>query len=411
MLSAQAYSFRQMSKLAISLSWVGGFTNVVALMACHSMVSHMTGTTTWFGQAIAVADWKAALFLGFVVAAFFAGAMLSALMTEGARRRGIRSKYILPLLVEAFLLMVFALGVEFVHFRPLLDPRGVMWWMVGAASMAMGLQNATITRISGNVVRTTHLTGVITDLGLEGVQYLFWWRDKVRSRHWSRNGRLFRVSRRHPSVLRLALLASIFGSFLLGAAIGTALYMRWPNFAMILPVLFLLFIVWMDYRKPIADARELDLLGDPELKAYGIVHSLLPQDLGIFRIGPHLQRHGARPPDFQAWVERLPPRWRVIILALTPLVKLTSNSLLDLDAAHERLARGGKRLIICGITPVQYKLLDGAGIVDKLGVENVCPDLEFAVAQGIEMLRPVESREAPRSKLQNSNEFQCPKTQ
>jgi uncharacterized membrane protein YoaK (UPF0700 family) len=391
MLSAQAYSFRQKSKLAISLSWVGGYTNVVALMACHAMASHVTGSVTWFGQALAEGQWRAGAFLGFVVGMFFAGAALSAVMTEGARRRGIRSKYILPMLVEAFLLMVFALGVTFLQIGVLRDSRAVVWWMVGAASMAMGLQNATVTRISGNVVRTTHLTGVLTDLGLEGVQYLHWWRDKVRSRHWSRNGRLFRVSRRHPTVLRLALLASIFGSFLFGVVIGTWVFLRWPTLAMVPPILFLLWIVWVDRRTPIADTRELDLLGDPELKAYGIVHSLLPKELGIYRVGPHIQHRGAaRPPDFQSWVERLPARWRVVILAMTPLVRLEPNALMDLDAAYERLRGERRRLIICGITPAQYKLLDGAGLVDKLGAENVCPDLEFAVAQGVGMLAPTQ---------------------
>ena len=53
MLSAQAYSFRQQSKLAISLSWIGGYTNVVAFVSCHTMVSNVTGSTTWFGQAAA----------------------------------------------------------------------------------------------------------------------------------------------------------------------------------------------------------------------------------------------------------------------------------------------------------------------------------------------------------------------
>lgn len=390
MLSAQAYSFRQKSRLAISLSWIGGFTNVVALMACHAMVSHMSGTTTWFGQAIVVGDWGAAALVGFTLVAFLAGAALSAVMTEGARRRGVASKYMLPLVVEAFLLLVFAAGVELLHLGALSESRAVLWWMVGAASMAMGLQNATITRVSGSEVRTTHLTGVITDLGLEGVQYLFWWRDKLRSRRDGRSGRLFRVSRRHPTVLRLALLASIFGSFLLGVVIGTWLYMHWPSLAMLLPVVFLLVIVWIDYRTPIADARELDLLGDPELKAYGIVHSLLPPGLGIYRIGPHLQHRASRPPDFSMWVERLPQRWRVIILALTPLVKITDNALLDLDRACARLHASDRRLIICGITPAQYKLLDTAGIVDKLGPENVCPDLEFAVAQGIAVLRTRE---------------------
>jgi hypothetical protein len=118
------------------------------------------------------------------------------------------------------------------------------------------------------------------------------------------------------------------------------------------------------------------------------VHSLLPKELGIYRVGPHLQAGPgrARAPDFSAWVERVQPRWRVVILALTPLVSLSGNALMDLDAAYERLRGGRKRLIICGVTAQQYKLLDEAGLVDKLGAGNVVPDLEFAVAQGIEML-------------------------
>jgi uncharacterized membrane protein YoaK (UPF0700 family) len=388
MLSAQAYSFHQKSKLAISLSWVSGFTNVIALMACGSMVSHMTGMTTWFGQAVAAGQLKAGLFLGLTVLAFIIGAMLSAIMTEGARRRGVRSKYILPMVAEALLLSIFTLGLNLLHAGKLGEGHAAIWWMVGAASMAMGLQNATITRISGNVVRTTHLTGVLTDFGLESVQYLLWWRDRARSRHWSRNGRIFKVSRRHPTVLRLLLLASIFGSFLLGVLFGSWMYGRWPSGAMILPIVFLFWIVWMDYRKPIADARELDLLGDPELKAYGIVHSLLPKELGIYRVGPHLQSGRERDPDFQTWMDRMPPRWRVVILAMTPLVRLTDNSLMALEVAYDRLQGGGRSLIVCGITSSQYKLLDGAGLVDKLGAGNVCPDLEFAVARGMELLLP-----------------------
>jgi hypothetical protein len=69
-------------------------------------------------------------------------------------------------------------------------------------------------------------------------------------------------------------------------------------------------------------------------------------------------------------------------------VKLTDNALLDLVAAHDRLRTQGRDLIICGITPTQYRQLDTAGLVDRLGPENVCPDLEFAVAQGIALLRP-----------------------
>ena len=52
MLSARAYSFHQKSKLAISLSWIGGYANVVTLLTCGWVASHMTGPTTWFGRVL-----------------------------------------------------------------------------------------------------------------------------------------------------------------------------------------------------------------------------------------------------------------------------------------------------------------------------------------------------------------------
>ncbi len=394
MLSAQAYSFHQKSKLAISLSWIGGYTNVIALLSCHTLVSHVTGTTTWFGEAVAVGDWYTAGFLAFLLGTFTFGAALSAVMTEGARRRGVRSKYILPLAVEALLLAVFAIGLEFLISGRVESTHASAWWLVGAASMAMGMQNATITRISGSVVRTTHLTGVLTDLGIEGVQYAYWWRDMLRSKRAGRSGRLLRVSSRHPTMLRLLLLASIFGSFLFGVVAGALLYGKWPSYAMIGPISFVLFIIVMDWWKPIADARELDLLKDSELKAFGIAQSLLPKELGIYRIAPHLD-HRVSDPDFTTFIERLNPRWKVVILALTPLVRLKSNSLLELEQAIDRFTRDQRQLIICGITPVQYKAMDRVGLIDKLGDENVCPDLEFAVARAIDCLRPAAPADTP----------------
>ena len=387
MLSAQAYSFRQKSKLAISLGWVGGYVNVVAFLGCHTMVSHVTGSTTWLGEAVVHRHWGVGLFMGLILGTFWLGAVLSALMTEGARRMGWRSKYILPLAFEAVLLGALAFGLQLLSSGRIANTHEATWWLVAAGSMAMGLQNATITRVSGNVVRTTHLTGVVTDLGLEGVQYFFWWRDKMRSRREGRRGRLIRVSRRHPSFLRLALLASIFGSFVFGVVAGTVAYTWATDYAMAAPVVFLMFIVWMDWRKPIADARELDLMGDPELRALGIVHSILPKELGIYRVHPKLG-HKESVVDFAGWVDRLPERWRVVILALTPLVRLSGNAAMELEAAVDRLAAGGRKLILCGVVAKQYKELERSGLLEKIGAENVCPDLEFAVALGVEALRP-----------------------
>jgi uncharacterized membrane protein YoaK (UPF0700 family)/anti-anti-sigma regulatory factor len=383
MLSASAYSFRQKSRLAISLSWVGGFTNVIAFIACGQFVSHVTGTTTMIALNLVDGDIKGMLFASFVWITFLCGAILSAIMTETAKRRGAASKYIPPIAVEAILLILFTFAVyESMHF----SLRG-LYLTAGLAAMAMGIQNATITKISGAVIRTTHLTGVTTDLGLEGVAYLLWLWDRLRGRRWARTGRVLRVSQRHPSLQRVALLASIFGSFLLGALIGTLCFLKWHAPAMVLPIAFLGWIVVVDWHKPIADVREIDLLGDPELKLLGILKPLLPPELGIWRVAGRKEHKMHRAPDFGSWSQRVPGHWRVIILALSPLIYFDSNAVLDLKNSIDGMHRTGRRLILSGITPRQYRLLIDAGIEKVMNLENICPDLEFAVARGIDLVR------------------------
>ena len=259
--------------------------------------------------------------------------------------------------------------------------------MGGLAAFAMGLQNATITKISGAVIRTTHLTGVTTDLGIESVQYFLWYRDLVRGRRWSRTGRVLKVSHRHPSFQRVMLLASIIGSFLLGAIAGTLLFQKFPGAALLLPVSFLGWIILVDWRKPIADVKELDLVADSELKVLGLVQSLLPPELGIWRISCRRNHTWHQVPDFSQWAEKIPTRWRIIILALSPLTRFDRNAVLDLESAVAKLSREGRKLILSGITVNQYRNVVDLGIGRSMELENLCPDLEFAIARGIDLVR------------------------
>ncbi len=71
MLSASAYSFRQKSRLAISLSWVAGYTNVITFILCGVVVAHATGNVTHLGQYLAERDLTRAWRIGgFLVLAF-----------------------------------------------------------------------------------------------------------------------------------------------------------------------------------------------------------------------------------------------------------------------------------------------------------------------------------------------------
>jgi uncharacterized membrane protein YoaK (UPF0700 family) len=94
---------------------------------------------------------------------FLAGAATSAVLVNYARRRRMHSEYALPLLVEASLLICFGvLGARLSSMRGLFVPVTVM-----LLCYIMGLQNAVITKLSHAEVRTTHLTGIVTDIGIE----------------------------------------------------------------------------------------------------------------------------------------------------------------------------------------------------------------------------------------------------
>lgn len=382
MLSASAYSFRLKSRLAISLTWIAGYTNVITFIVCGVVTSHATGNVTHFGQLAGEARWKESLFFAFLILAFFLGAVFSAVLTESARRGGHQSKYILPVMVQAVLLSIFGVGIE-QHLT--LAPEEVFsrYWMTGLACFAMGLQNATVTNVSGAVVRTTHLTGVLTDLGIEGVRLALWYRDRLRGGKRFRAARVLRVSTQNPGVLRVLLLASILGSFLFGTVAGTLAFERWPHYALTAPVLFLIWIVLVDWYKPIADVRELDPLSDPEVSH---LREWLPPGLGIFRLSHHRRDRQHHAPDFQLWVDRVPTTWRGVILVITPMTRLDRDSASDMAEAARRL-RGQKRgLIVCGLNPNQYEALESAGALETIGRENLCPDLEMAVARGMNLL-------------------------
>lgn len=380
MLVSQAHSFTQQARLAITLAWVAGFTNIISLLMCGTAVSHVTGTVSQWGRDWVEGRWGLTIFTSFLLGTFFLGAMLSALCTETGRRRGWESIYVLPITLQALLLAAFAVMVEW-HDPAAAAAGGTLYAMTGLASAAMGLQNATITRISGGVVRTTHMTGVFTDLGLESVQFLYWLRDRHRDSPPLRPLALVHSVRAHPTARRLALLGSIVGSFALGAGLGAVALTHLSHWCMFPPVLFLLWIVVLDVRAPICEIEASSLgAGDGGLQ--------LPDAMAIYHLRKDRGRKGRvhRLPDLLSWCARLPGSVRVVILDLGDVTVLDANAALELRALIKQATANGRRFVISGISGEQYQTLRRAGAGDVLDPTNLCPDLELAIARGLSLL-------------------------
>ncbi|MFN7021839.1 MAG: DUF1275 family protein [Phycisphaerales bacterium] len=380
MLVSQAHSFTQQARLAITLAWVAGYTNILCIITCATATSHVTGTVSQWGFDIVEGRWDLLLFTSFLLVVFLLGAMISGLCTELGRRRGWESIYILPIAIQAAILSALALVMEW-HEQGTMATGGLRYAIAGLASLAMGLQNATITRISGGIVRTTHVTGVVTDLGLESVQFLFWLRDRNADSPPLPPRALIHSVRVHPTARRLALLGSIIGSFALGAALGSIAHDQIHNWAMFLPVAFLLWIIVQDIRAPICEIESSDLHSAES----GVS---LPDGIAVF----HLRKDSSRPgqahrlPDLLGWCERLPRDKRVVILDLGDVTVFDANAALELRALIRQSQRRERTILISGINGEQYHTLREAGAGDALDPSNVCPDLELAVARGMLLL-------------------------
>lgn len=377
MFVAQAHSFTQQARLAITLAWVAGYTNIITVITCGTVTSHVSGTASNFGWQIAERSWSLAGFSLYLLLTFVVGAMVSGVCTELGRRRGWDSIYVLPMAVEALLLAFFALGLE-VHDNGGRQSGAPLYWLTGVASLAMGLQNATITRISSGVVRTTHITGVLTDLGLETTQFVLWMRDRGKDSPPLPQRALIRSLYAHPASRRLALLASIAGSFALGAGLGALAHGAIERWSMFLPVAFLIWIVYRDLAVPIAEIEPSDMVR-------GEIGLDLPASMAVFHVRKKQNRRGEvhRMPNLQAWVDRLPKTTRVVVLDLGEAAAFDTNALLELRAALSRLTSRGQRLVIAGVSGEQFRQIRRTGAAEFLDPSNFCPDLELAIARAV----------------------------
>jgi len=372
MFIAQAHSFEQQARLAVTLAWVAGYTNIITFLTCGVATSHVSGTASQLGFDFVEAKWGAAILAVTILVSFYAGATISGFCQEFGRRRDWESIYVLPMALQAALLFLFGAGL-YHNDGTLAELDALLYVFVGLAASAMGLQNATITRISSGVVRTTHVTGVLTDLGLDTAQFTFWAWDKSRDASTPETAqRILRSLRKHPSSRRIVLLTAILASFALGATLGTVAYEILPRWCMVPPVLFLLWIVIQDTVLPIAEIEPSGLMTESGLD--------LPSTLAIYHIHKDKRRRGLshRMPNLINWADRLPPQIRVVILDLGHEARLDINAAMDLRAVISMMKRQGRRLILSGLNDKEVTQLKVAA-PDELEPSDVCIDMEMAL--------------------------------
>lgn len=203
-LTSPERTVRRDRALGASLAFVAGATNAGGYLAVGQYTSHMTGIVSALAEDLASGRLPVALAVAGTLLAFVTGAMTTAISVNWARRHHLRSRFAIPLLLEAALLLAFGLlGRMLAGYTVVVAPVTVL-----VLCYLMGLQNAVITKVSNAVIRTTHVTGLVTDIGIELGRMAYLGRDE---------GEFSALANRERLTVHLLLFASFLGGGLVGA--------------------------------------------------------------------------------------------------------------------------------------------------------------------------------------------------
>ncbi|MEH0157973.1 YoaK family protein [Limibacter armeniacum] len=150
-------------QIAVVLSFVAGIVNVTGLLSIQTLTTNVTGHFALFISNVASFEfWKAGLYFLYILSFLF-GSFVSGLLMAKSKENKKLNVFVLPIAIESLFLVGVAILSQMTE--PYLTACMLLF--------TMGLQNSYVTRISNTVVRTTHLTGLFTDLGIELSQLFF----------------------------------------------------------------------------------------------------------------------------------------------------------------------------------------------------------------------------------------------
>ncbi|MEO3402889.1 YoaK family protein [Mucilaginibacter sp. CAU 1740] len=217
-------SFAHNLRLAVLLCLNAGFINAAGFMAFAVLTTNVTGHAALLAVDLINGQWRAARMVGLWLVLFLAGAFVSSLYI-GKVGREKSFAYTAPVVLIILILLSTAVyGHGYRHTLPETE------CFAGSLLFAMGMQNALVSMVSGSVVRTTHLTGMFTDLGIDLSGALLV-RKNLNAAHQRRIW------------LRLAIIIC----FLLGGLAGGYTYLRLHFAAFYVPVGLLLIVLFYDY--------------------------------------------------------------------------------------------------------------------------------------------------------------------
>jgi uncharacterized membrane protein YoaK (UPF0700 family) len=213
----KARTIDQNKKIASLLSLVAGIVNVVGFLSVKRLTTNVTGHFAFFLDEVFKLHYSESLTYFLFIFFFFLGSFVSSLLVEIISRKNVQLIYVIPTIIECVILFVIAFfGQSLIANYSNIIAFSLLF--------AMGLQNSLVTRISGAIVRTTHLTGLFTDLGIE-LSQLFFYKEKEP-----------KVKLVSTIKLRLRIIAYFFT----GGILGGVFYSYYQLYVLIIPASLLI---------------------------------------------------------------------------------------------------------------------------------------------------------------------------
>ncbi len=196
-------TFSHNQQIASLLSCVAGMVNVTGFFAVQRLTTNVTGHFAFFMDEVFKLNFWGGFIYFLYIFCFFLGSFVSNLLIEIISRKDEHFIYLVPASIEALILFVIGfLGQKLITISPNIIAFCLLF--------AMGLQNSLVTTISRAVVRTTHLTGLFTDLGIDLSQLLFY---KA-------------IEQKQKLISSIKLRFTIISFFFLGGILGGILYSK-----------------------------------------------------------------------------------------------------------------------------------------------------------------------------------------
>ena len=228
------------------LAFNAGAVNAGGLLVVHMYTSHMSGFASQVADGLVLGNLPLLLGAMGALLTFIAGAATTAVIVHWAQRHHLRSAFALPLMLEAALLLVFGLlgAITLTWPTPFAVPLTVL-----LLSYIMGLQNGLSSAMSHGKMRTTHMTGHVTDLGLELGRLVY------RNQRQTPAGQ--RVLANRPAI---ALHGGLIAMFIVGGLVGAAGF-KYVGFVWVVPLASLLLALSLPpFRRDLRRSAYLQLL-------------------------------------------------------------------------------------------------------------------------------------------------------